>query len=110
MRPGDRVLQQRAVGDRPGQWAFVAVVIEVEDSHLGNAPVRGLESDDTAERRGNPDRAADVGTGRERCRPGGERRGRSAAGTTRRVPRVPRITGDTPEARPGHRRAGELWS
>src|SRR5215472_9625444 len=69
MGPGDHVLQQSAIGDGSRHWAFVAVMIEVEDLDLGHATVRRFEADDATERGRDADRAADVRTGRERCVP-----------------------------------------
>ena len=59
------------VAERPD---LVEAARERDQAVARDAPVRGLDADDAAERRGLPDRATGVGAERERREPGRDRR------------------------------------
>ena len=71
-------------------------------------PVRGLEPEDAAARGGDPDRAPDVRSVRERRHPCGERRSRPSARSARGEIEVPGIAGDAPEIGMGDAEEREL--
>ena len=93
VRPGDYVLEQRAVGHRARQRPVVAVLVEVIRRQSGHAAERWLEPDHTGERRRDANRSADVaagGKGRESGRQPGRRPARRTARSELDVPWIAR--------------------
>ena len=104
----DHVVEQGGVGHRAAHRPVVAVDVEVERRQRRHPAVRRLEADHTAEGRGDPDRATDVGPAGQVRRTGRQGRARAAGGSTRGVVGVPGVAGDAPQLGVGEAGAGEL--
>ncbi len=92
-RTAQHVEQERQVVGVSGERAVGGEVEPVRDRITADHPVRRFEPREPAVARGDADRTAAVGGGRDRGEAGGERGGRAAAGAAGvplAVPRVPR--------------------
>ena len=86
---------QRGVGDGTRHGAADAPWIPRERRRMvGHEAGRGAEADHAAERRGQAQRAAEIGALGQRAEAGGERDGAAARRAARRERRVPRVARD----------------
>ena len=106
---GDDVEHRRRVADGARDRPDVPDVLEAaEHRAIRDAPERGLQAVHAAERGRNADRAAAVGSERQRADPARHRRGGAAARAAGRQGRVPRIARDAEERVLGERLVAEL--
>jgi len=109
-RTGHHVEQQRRVADRAGERSVGGEPAPPFAHHgsVGDAPARGLDPDQPTARCGQPDGTAAVAPLGDRMHPGGDGRGRSAAGAACRMGRIPGIARGRAEPAVGRRFAAEL--
>ena len=108
MLPGHDVHHEGGVGDGARHRSVGEVRVKRARSAARHPPVRGLEAKDAAARGGDPDRAPDVRSVRERRHPCGERYSRPSARSARREIEVPGIARDAPEIGVGDAEEREL--